>query len=225
MIEILKNLEWYKLLDMAISVIPVLIVITVHECCHGLCALALGDTTARDMGRLSPNPIKHFDVLGFLMLITVGFGWAKPVPIDMRRFKNPKWGMALTALAGPMSNFVLTSLALFVAGVIWQPIYDTTVGYYVVTSVVRIATISLSLGVFNLIPISPLDGSKVLFAFLPERWYYMLMRYERYGMIVLVALSWFGILTVPMNIVSNFLLERFSIFLRLGESLGSLIFK
>lgn len=111
--NILKNLDWSVLTNLLLSALPVLICITLHECAHGVVALKLGDTTARDMGRLSLNPLKHFDIMGFLMMAIAGFGWAKPVPVDMRRFHDPKRGMALTALAGPAANILIAVVFLF----------------------------------------------------------------------------------------------------------------
>ena len=216
MLNILQNLDWMKLVDMLLSVIPVLICITVHECCHGLCALWLGDDTAKRAGRLSLNPIKHFDVIGFIMLVTVGFGWAKPVPIDMRRFKNPRQGMALTALAGPASNIVLAIVMLFIFGLLYVPLQANTVGYYVLVSIMRTATLSISLAVFNIIPISPLDGSKVLFSFLPDEWYYKLMRYERYGMLVLVLLTMTDVLSKPLGFLPQNVDDKLVIFAQWG---------
>ena len=216
MLNVLQNLDWMKLVDMLLSVIPVLICITVHECCHGLCALWLGDDTAKRAGRLSLNPIKHFDVIGFIMLVTVGFGWAKPVPIDMRRFKNPRQGMALTALAGPASNIVLAIVMLFIFGLLFVPLQANTVGYYVLVSIMRTATLSISLAVFNIIPISPLDGSKVLFSFLPDEWYYKLMRYERYGMLVLVLLTMTDVLSKPLGFLTQNVYDKLVIFAQWG---------
>ncbi|MBQ4381678.1 MAG: site-2 protease family protein [Oscillospiraceae bacterium] len=216
MLNVLQNLDWMKLVDMLLSVIPVLICITVHECCHGLCALWLGDDTAKRAGRLSLNPIKHFDVIGFIMLVTVGFGWAKPVPIDMRRFKNPRQGMALTALAGPASNIVLAIVMLFIFGLLFVPLQANTVGYYVLVSIMRTATLSISLAVFNIIPISPLDGSKVLFSFLPDEWYYKLMRYERYGMLVLVLLTMTDVLSKPLGFLTQNVYDKLMVFAQWG---------
>ena len=116
MLNIWNNLDWSILTDALMSAVPVLICITLHECAHGLAALKLGDTTARNMGRLSLNPIKHFDLMGFIMMAFLGFGWAKPVPIDMRRFQNPKRDMAISAAAGPLCNLAITVVCLFLYG-------------------------------------------------------------------------------------------------------------
>lgn len=224
MINVLKNLDYSKLVDLLLSVIPVLICITIHECCHGLAALCLGDTTAKVRGRLSLNPLKHFDLVGFIMLVVVGFGWAKPVPVDMRRFKNPKQGMAITALAGPASNLVLACLCLFVFGLLYQPLYESTVGYYVLYTLTRTASLSVSLAVFNIIPIPPLDGSKVLFSLISDEAYEKLMMYERYGMLVLMALLFFGILDRPLGAAVSNVFDKMYIFTQWGYSLSSLIF-
>ena len=186
----LEQFDWAGLLSLFQRILEVLVCLTVHETCHGLVAYALGDPTAKRMRRLSFNPLHHIDWLGLASMVIWGFGWAKPVPVDMRYFKKPKTGMAVTALAGPASNFLLALGALFLASLIFRM---AAVGpalawlfYFLLTT----AMLSVGLGLFNLIPIPPLDGSKVLFALLPERAYYVLMRYERYGMVVLLALIW-----------------------------------
>lgn len=180
--------------DAAARVIAVFLCLTIHETCHGLAAYALGDPTAKSMHRLSLNPLRHIDWFGLLMMFTMGFGWAKPVPVDPRYFRRPKQGMAVTALAGPVSNLALAALAILLSKVIylyapygaaWDALFDFFL--YV------LAPLSIGLGLFNLLPIPPLDGSKVLGAVLPDRIYFRLMRYERYGILLLLALSFAGI--------------------------------
>ena len=176
------------------ALINIFLSLPVHECAHGFVAYKLGDPTAKYQGRLSLNPLKHIDYLGAVMILLVGFGWAKPVEVDMRRFKNPKTGMALTALAGPVSNLLLALISLFIANILNYvfPGYGnntaTTVMIFAITVLFFIAQINVSLAVFNLIPIPPLDGSRILNAFLPDRIYYLLMRYERYTFIVIFVL-------------------------------------
>ena len=175
----LQHLDLSALLDIIQQVLAVLLCLTVHETCHGLAALALGDPTAKRMHRLSFNPLHHIDWLGLLSMFLCGFGWAKAVPVDMRYFKNPKAGMALTALAGPASNFLLALAALFFASLIGGLPAAALNGFLVwlFYFLLRTAILSIGLGLFNLVPIPPLDGSKILFSFLPERAYYTLMRY------------------------------------------------
>lgn len=183
-------------------VLAALTVIPFHEAGHALAAWLLGDPTAKQQGRLSLNPFRHFDLLGTLCMVFAGVGWAKPVSTDPRNFKKPKQGMALTALAGPVSNFVLAFLALLACKAILYVPYSDGWGlafsfcYYT-------AILSIGLGVFNLIPIPPLDGSKVLAVLLPDRFYGAWMHYERYGMVVLLALSFAGIGTGVIDAAIN----------------------
>lgn len=188
-----QQFDWQGLLSLLGRVAGVFLCLTVHETCHGLAAYALGDPTAKRMHRLSLNPLHHIDWLGLASMVICGFGWAKPVPVDMRYFKKPKTGMAITALAGPVSNLLLALLLLVAASLLaaLAPVNAAVVGLF--TFLNSTAILSIGLGLFNLIPIPPLDGSKVLFSFLPERAYYTLMRYERYGMAVLLLLVWLDV--------------------------------
>lgn len=182
-------LDFGSLLDMVLRLAAVLLCLTVHETCHGLAAYALGDPTARRAHRLSLNPLRHIDWFGLLMMFAVGFGWAKPVPVDPRYFKDPKKGMAVTALAGPVSNLLLAAVLLLICrGMdLYAPYSDGLFTFFMF--LVDTSVLSVGLGLFNLLPIPPLDGSKVLAAVLPDRAYYQLMRYERYGMLLLIVLS------------------------------------
>lgn len=184
---VLAGLDWSYLLQLVIQVIPALLCIMIHEICHGLAAYALGDHTAATQGRLSLNPLRHIDWFGLVMLVLFRIGWAKPVSVDMRNFKHPKRDMAITALAGPVSNFVLAALALVLFGLLFDACYGRKVGQYVLQLLDAMAYLSISLGLFNLIPFPPLDGSKVLFSLLPDRAYMRLMMLERYGMLILIA--------------------------------------
>ena len=172
--------------------------LSLHETMHGLVALKLGDPTARNMGRLTLNPRKHIDPIGFLVLMLVGFGWAKPVPVNARNFKNPKWGMALVALAGPLSNFLLGAINAAIYGVLLAFYYynaaviglsgfrlellgwSTTFFFYA-------AVLNFIYSIFNMIPIPPYDGSRVLYVFLPPKAYFAVMKYERYILYGLLA--------------------------------------
>ena len=208
-IQWLRQLQFGSLLDMIVIVAASLLCITVHETCHGLAAYWMGDDTAKRLGRLSLNPLHHVDLMGLVMMALVRFGWAKPVPIDMRRFRNPKLGMALTALAGPVSNVLLMILAILLRSVIFVPYLMTnhSVWRYGVLFLEYVAVLSAGLAVFNLFPVPPLDGSKVLFAVLPDRYYDKLMLVERYGMILLALLLIGGILDQPLMFLRGKLLD------------------
>ena len=206
----LRQLQFGGLLDTILVSAASLLCITVHETCHGLVAYWLGDPTAKNAGRLTLNPVKHVDLVGLVMMAIVKFGWAKPVPVDMRYFKKPKEGMAVTALAGPVSNVLLAAVALLVRSVLLY-FYIRRADSQVLSAVILfteyVAVISAGLAVFNIIPIPPLDGSKVLFALLPRETYWKLMRYERYGMIILVVALFVGILDKPLLFLRGGLLD------------------
>ena len=186
--------------DALIMIVPALICITIHELAHGFTAYKLGDRTAKDLGRLTLNPIKHLDPAGFIMIVIVGFGWAKPVPVDMRNFKHPKRDMAITALAGPLSNIILAIFVLLILGLVTTALgiftdpatgivyWTQETGFLIFRIISRMVVLNITLAVFNMLPLPPLDGSKVLFSLLPEKAYYNLMRYERYGMIALLVI-------------------------------------
>lgn len=198
---------WVQQLDFGIVWEYVVIVaasmlcIMFHEVSHGLVALSLGDTTAKDAGRLTFNPLRHIDLWGLLMMAIFHFGWAKAVPVDMRRFKHPIRDMAIVAAAGPLSNVILAFLALCVQAVAIY-VYTITQGAisdFVVTFCWYVAILSVGLAVFNIIPIPPLDGSKILNSLLPERVYLKILKYERYGFLVMIVVLYTGILDTPLN--------------------------
>lgn len=189
-----RSLDFGSLGEALTRVLAILLCLTVHETFHGLAALALGDPTARDRRRLSLNPLRHIDWFGLALMFAAGFGWAKPVPVDPRYFKHPKQGMAVTALAGPASNFLLAVLLMGVSkGIYLYAPYSTAWNGAFEFCLYTAAPLSIGLGLFNLLPIPPLDGSKVLAVVLPDGAYVRLMRYERYGILVLLALSWLGV--------------------------------
>lgn len=175
-------------------IISSLFAITFHETAHGYVAMLLGDPTAKRMGRLTLNPIKHIDVLGLLMMVFFRFGWAKPVPVDMRYFKKQKLGMALTALAGPVMNLLLAFAGLLIRTAAILLYLRTGRGMFLIDFSTVFASLNIGLAVFNLIPVPPLDGSKILFSLLPPAAYYFVLRYERYCGLLLVALLYTGVL-------------------------------
>lgn len=208
--QLWNMIDWGMVSMLLTRALSVLLCLTVHETCHGLAAYALGDPTAKRMHRLSFNPLHHIDWVGLGAMLLVGFGWAKPVPVDMRYFKDPKKGMALTALAGPMSNFLMAALCciplrwLLPLVLRMDNLQSPLVWLY--NFLITLILMNLGLGLFNLLPIPPLDGSKVLFALLPDRAYLQLMRYERYGMLLLILL-------VSFDVGSDFLSEAiFAVF-------------
>ena len=216
-LNIWKNLDWTVPLQIVMNILPSLLCITLHELSHGYVACRLGDTTAKDAGRLTLNPIKHIDIMGLLMMVVFRFGWAKPVPVNMYRFKNPKKGMALTALAGPACNFLLAGVFLFLYGLLFYPLHTGgTVAETVLQLIYTTAYLSLSLAVFNLIPIPPLDGSKVLFSLIPDESYFKLMRYERYGMILLLVLVSTKVLGGPLSAATSWLFDKLFVLAELG---------
>ena len=207
--EWLQQLQFGSVFEMIVIVTSSLLCITVHETCHGLAAFWMGDDTAKRQGRLSLNPLRHVDIVGLIMMAIARFGWAKPVPVDMHRFKNQRLGMALTAIAGPVSNVLLLLVAavLRLGVVVLYYETDAEVFEYLILFFEYTVILSAGLAVFNLFPIPPLDGSKVLFALLPERVYYKLMRYERLGMILLVILLFTNALDVPLIFMRDLLID------------------
>ncbi|MGN0461808.1 MAG: site-2 protease family protein [Ruminococcus sp.] len=197
----------------------IFLILPFHEWAHAFTALKLGDTSVKYRGRLSLNPLAHIDVLGSIFLLCFGFGWAKPVPVDSRNFKNEKVGMAITAVMGPVANLVagLVGQIILYAVVVINPTFFLTsqVGLYISMFLNYYVTVNIYLAVFNLIPIPPLDGSKILFVFLPDRAVNFFYQYERYIMIILFALLWMGFLSTPLVYLSDFVYDGINFIARL----------
>lgn len=205
----MRQLQLGSLWETLLLVLASVLCITIHEACHGICAFWLGDDTAKIQGRLTLNPVRHIDPVGIAMMAIVRFGWAKPVPIDIRKFKDPKKGMALTALAGPVSNVLLAVIALIVRSFAQAGFYAKGISwlYYLIYFSELVSILSTGLAVFNLFPIPPLDGSKVLCIFLSDRLYIKFLRYERYGMVLLTVLLLTGLLDKPLIYMRQWLLQ------------------
>lgn len=193
-----------------LSLPVMLMALSVHESAHGYAAYKLGDPTARNLGRITLNPIKHFDLFGFLSMLVFHIGWAKPVPINARHFKNPRRDFAIVGAAGPLSNICLAVIhllllrlvMLFTATAYTRGNLPAETGLTVLSLIVYILYIGVAmniiLAIFNLIPIPPFDGSRIFYAFLPPKWYFGVMKYERYIMIGCIIL-FFGLSYLGLN--------------------------
>lgn len=181
----------YSLMQNIVIVLPtVLIALMGHELAHGWVSIKLGDPTPKYDGRMTFNPLKHLDPIGAILMIVTGFGWAKPVRVNPMYYKDRKKGMALVALAGPAANLVMSVLGM-ILGMFLIKIFSDNITAVTIIGNYTSTFVSMNLGflVFNLIPLPPLDGSKILGMFLPDRMYYTMLQYERYSMLILMLLS------------------------------------
>lgn len=205
------NLELIDIIIYLGSICFVLFCATpLHEFAHAFVAVKLGDDTPRLQGRLTINPTAHIDPIGAVLIFLFGFGYAKPVSVRMRKFKNPKVGMALVALAGPVCNIIQAFLSLvlvntFLAFAIKDPGNDLLRN--ICMFFLFAAQINVNLAVFNLLPVPPLDGSRIATVLIPQKYYYKIMQYERYIMIGLMALLFLNVLDGPLYKISDFLFE------------------
>lgn len=214
-------------LIMAILSLPaILIALSVHEAAHAFAANKLGDSTAKNLGRLTLNPIKHIDIFGFLCMLIAKIGWAKPVPINARNFKKPRRDMALSAAAGPISNLclalihflLLLALMFFMKhsmtaelSNMYLSLFEIEVEISMLAKVLAVVAyilyigivLNISLAIFNMLPIPPFDGSRIAYVFLPTKIYFGIMKYELYIQLGVLALLWFGVLDAPLNWLFN----------------------
>lgn len=197
------------IINLLSRVFVVFCILPIHEFAHAWVANKLGDDTARLKGRLTIAPMAHIDLMGALMIFLAGFGYAKPVPVNPRRFKSPRKGMALTALAGPVSNLLMAVILMFISqlGYFGMMKVGGTLLYVVYMFFYYAASVNVSLAVFNLIPIPPLDGSRIASLLIPSKYYFKIMQYERYIILGVFALIIFGVLDRPMSFVSGIIMN------------------
>ncbi len=207
------NIETF-LISFLLSLPIVLLSLSLHETAHGYAASKLGDPTAKSLGRLTLNPAKHIDPIGFLCMALFGFGWAKPVPVNTRYFKKPKRDMALTAAAGPLSNILLAFVFAILLRIEMQfgphlvnSQLTANVYMWLNTFLYLGVSLNITLAVFNLIPVPPFDGSRIFLTLLPSDLYFKIMRYERYLYFALLALLFFGVLDGPINFVTDLFMD------------------
>lgn len=187
-----------KIIELVMHGIVLLTAFPVHECAHALAAHWLGDDTAKNQGRITLNPLRHLDLFGTIFMLLAGFGWAKPVPINPNNFKNRKVGMAVSSLAGPLSNLILSYISIILCKIL---VYKSGGNSYLdaLADVFWYSTIlNVGLAVFNLLPVPPLDGSRIFNLILPEKIYFKVMKYENIIFGILFLAIWMGFLDEPL---------------------------
>ena len=212
--SIWNGLDWSYLLNIVLSVVPALLCITFHEVSHGWVAYRLGDPTAKDAGRLTLNPLKHIDMMGLLMMVVFKFGWAKPVPINPNRMRNPRTGVIWTSLAGPASN-LLIAFVMMIPFRILESIPISSEAMYNTLSIIYsilyfFILVNIGLAVFNLIPIPPLDGSNILLGFLPYKAIYWVQQHRQVISFVFLILIFSDFLDTPLSYLQQLIFKSFT---------------
>lgn len=203
------------IVQVLVSVFVVFCVLPVHEFAHAFAAYKLGDNTPKYQGRLTLNPLAHLDLLGAVMIMLFGFGYAKPVAINPFNFKNRKRDTVIVALAGPFSNLLMAFIYLAIYKVLTVVGITNTFMYAVGIFCVYASTININLAVFNLLPVPPLDGSRILAYVIPERYYFKMQQYQRQITIAVLVLLALGVLTIPLNFLSGLVAKLFMFILRI----------
>ena len=203
------------LTGLILSIPGLFLALTFHEFAHGYVAYLMGDNTARYSGRLSLNPMAHLDIWGTLCLLFSHFGWAKPVPINPANFRDQKKGIIAVSLAGPMANFLLAVICWVIYVLLEKYVPFSKISIFFAQIFMYATFMNVGLMVFNLIPIPPLDGSKILMEFLPYRYRYKMYQIERYSGIILLALVWTGALRPVLNTLSGWVFALLNLITRL----------
>ena len=208
------ELTWQSAVAEILAVLVIIfLILPLHEWAHAQTAFVLGDKDIKQRGRLSLNPLSHIDLVGALFMLFIGFGWAKPVPINPNRFKNPKVGMAICAIMGPVANLVAAFVGLLIYYLLWAVAASfmySGFGVFVGIFLSFYIQVNVNLAVFNLLPIPPLDGSKILFAFLPDKAVEFCYRYQMIFFVALFVLISFGPLSGGLSYLSGAVLKGLS---------------
>lgn len=203
----------YNIRSFAIRLIAILVAFSLHEMAHAVASYWLGDRSQRYYGRMTFNPLAHIDWVGLLCLLAFGFGWGKPVSVDPRNYKDPKSGMVWTAFAGPFINFVLSFVCVFLFYFVYKfvPFFaHSSIGDFFMDIFAQTAYISAGLGIFNCIPIPPLDGSKILFSVLPDEQYFKAISGSQIFSFLFIILFVSGVFTQPIITLEGNLIELFT---------------